>query len=174
MSFDKKKYIKEYFQKNKEKIKIQKKQYYLKNRTKFLNKQKEYNKRNKKFISNYYSKWWDKHKEEYNKKHSIYNKQYRKNNVQALIKHRLRANLRKRLYLKRGNKYNIDYNSILNYLKPFPKNIEDYHIDHIIPLSSFNLTKDEEIQKAFTPSNHQWLLAHDNLIKSNKVIENVN
>ena len=67
-----------------------------------------------------------------------------------------------------SKKYGIDYLAIIEHLKPFPKDISNYHIDHIIPLCSFNFinldgsTNFEEIQKAFSPMNHQWLTAQEN------------
>lgn len=94
-----------------------------------------------------------------------------------LLRHRVRASFR--AYTKNGKvmksiKYGIDYQSIIEYLKPFPKNIKNYHIDHIRPLVNFNFINEdgstdlEEVKKAFAPENHQWLTAHENLVKWGK------
>ena len=51
----------------------------------------------------------------------------------------------------------MEYEAIINHLKPIPEDIRKYHIDHIKPLCSFNfINKDgssnpEEIKKAFAP-----------------------
>lgn len=66
-------------------------------------------------------------------------------------------------------KYGIDYGAIIEHLKPFPKDISNYHIDHIKPLCSFNLNKKEEVKMAFDKGNLQWLLAKENRIKNGKV-----
>jgi len=43
--------------------------------------------------------------------------------------------------------YGIDLQKIINHLKPFPKDLKNYDIDHIIPLIKFDLTKREDIKK---------------------------
>lgn len=47
-----------------------------------------------------------------------------------------------------------------------------WHIDHILPCSSFNLLDPEEQRKCFHWSNMQPLWANDNLRKSDKIIKN--
>ncbi len=73
--------------------------------------------------------------------------------------------------IRKSKDYGIDYDKIINHLKPFPADTSLYHIDHIKPLRSFNLEDPDEIKKAFAPENHQWLLAEENLKKGGKLEE---
>ncbi len=69
-------------------------------------------------------------------------------------------------------KYDINIPAICNYLGPHPNTLGKkgkYHIDHIIPLSKFDLNNPEYIKVAFSPENHQWLTAEANLKKGNKI-----
>ncbi len=68
-----------------------------------------------------------------------------------------------------ARKYGINYKEIIEHLKPFPENLSAYHIDHIIPLSSFDFNDPEQIKEAFAPENHQWLTAEENLRKGAKM-----
>ena len=65
-------------------------------------------------------------------------------------------------------KYGVDYRKIIDYIGERPNDGRKYHIDHIRPLCSFDLTKMDEIKKAFAPENHQWLEASENLRKGGK------
>jgi hypothetical protein len=47
--------------------------------------------------------------------------------------------------------------------------LKGWHVDHIIPLSSFNLTIEDEVKKACHFTNLQPLWWQDNLEKSNKI-----
>ena len=68
------------------------------------------------------------------------------------------------------DKYGINLKEIIEHLKPFPENLKNFEIDHIIPLHTFNLTNPEEVKRAFAPSNLQWLTREENGKKSGKLI----
>jgi len=100
-----------------------------------------------------------------------------KKNKYLFLKERIRGSFRNVLkrYSKTGKimsskKYGVDYKKIIEHLKPFPKDLSKYHIDHIIPLSWFDFSNPKEIKWAFAPENHQWLTIQENLKKSNKEI----
>ena len=101
-----------------------------------------------------------------------YHEKRRKTDKGFQISNRLRNRLRGVLkkYIQEGKiitskKYGIDYKAIIEHLKPFPKDVSKYHVDHIKPLCSFDLTNSNEVKKAFSPKNHQWLLVEENLAK---------
>ena len=85
---------------------------------------------------------------------------------------------------KKNVKRTLKYSEILGCDKEFLKehlrknfkekmsfnNYGKWHIDHIIPISSFNLEKKEELLKCFNYKNLQPLWAKENLVKSNKII----
>lgn len=48
---------------------------------------------------------------------------------------------------------------------------DGWHLDHIIPIASFDLSKEEEQRKCFHYTNLQPLWAEDNLSKQDKVLE---
>ena len=151
---------KSWYERNKEKRKDLKKEqdkkYYLKNMENLQEKAKKY---------------YQEHKSERNK--YICNRLKTDKNFRIAC--RLRGSLRKALKTYSigkkfpSSKYGINYKEIIKHLKPFPNNIKDYHVDHIKPLCSFNLTDPEQVKIAFAPENHQWLLAEENLIKGGRI-----
>ena len=70
---------------------------------------------------------------------------------------------------KSADEYGINYEAIIKYIGPKPDDIQDWHIDHIIPLASFDFDDIEQIQLAFSPENHQWLIAKENYVKGSKL-----
>lgn len=128
--------------------------------------------------------WRRENKQRYQEYYNDYRKKRIKEDLNFKIACLVRIRLRKVLnkYTSEGkimssNKYGINFKKIIEHLKPFPADTSKYHIDHIKPLASFNFVNGdgtqnlEEIRKAFAPENHQWLLAEDNLMKSDKIIE---
>jgi len=108
---------------------------------------------------------------------NTYTKNRRLNDKEFITKKRLRDSLYNALnrYTKIGKiqssgKYGINYKEIIESLKPFPENLKEYHIDHIIPCSAFNLEDPEQVKICFSPDNLQWLPAKENRVKFNKII----
>lgn len=102
------------------------------------------------------------------------------NDLDFAVADRLRRSLNHALtkYSKYGKimsskKYGIDWESIINHLKPFPNNLKEFEIDHIIPLCKFNLTNPEEIERAFSPNNLQWLTREENRRKGGRIIKSL-
>lgn len=109
----------------------------------------------------------------------IYVKNRRKTDFQFYIQSNLKCLFR--LALKKyGNgktqsskKYDIVWDEAIKKLietKPLDFNERKYHIDHIRPLSSFDLTDLKQIKQAFAPGNLQWLEATENIRKGNKTL----
>ena len=101
----------------------------------------------------------------------------RKNNKNYYIGGLLRRRFNKVLLfysktgkIKNSSGYGINYKKIIEYLKPFPKNIKNYQVDHVIPLSWFDFDNPKEVKWAFAPENHQWLTKEQNLIKGDRYI----
>ena len=69
-----------------------------------------------------------------------------------------------------SKKYGINWKEIIESLKPFPENLKNFEIDHIIPLHTFNLTDEREVKIAFSPSNLQWLPKEENRRKGGKIL----
>lgn len=70
--------------------------------------------------------------------------------------------------VRKADEYGVNYKAIIDMLGPCPGKLENYHIDHIKPLSLFNFEDVSQIRQAFAPENHQWLTKKENLKKSNK------
>lgn len=69
-----------------------------------------------------------------------------------------------------SKKYGINWAEVIKSLMPFPNDLKDYEIDHVIPLHTFDLTNIEQVKDAFAPSNLQWLTMKENRKKSGKLM----
>ena len=175
-------YKKEYNQKPEVKARRNK----LNSRIESVSKRKEYNQRSevKARKRKYISKLEVKAKrKEYLNKPEVKNKinerdrKRRKNNESFNLQNNLRSHFSKslKLYSETGKimpikKYDVDVKAIIEHLKPFPKDIENYEVDHIIPLSKFDHNNLEQVRRAWTPKNHAWLLKGANRRKGNKLV----
>lgn len=72
--------------------------------------------------------------------------------------------------IRSSKKYGINWQEIIESLKPFPEDLKNFEIDHIIPLYIFDLTNNEEVKKEFSSSNLQWLTRKENRRKSGKIM----
>lgn len=157
--------------KNKDKVREYKKKEYEKNRDKILEKKREYYKENKEKIleerRNYKQRSYKRRAERYKK-----DKGY-------MIEMRLRA----RFYglISVDKKKDRFYDLVGCTKKELKEHIEstfkrgmcwdnysEWHIDHIRPCSSFDLTDSEQQKECFNYRNLQALWAEENLIKSSK------
>jgi len=182
-------YMKEYQQDNKEAITTYKKrnkkiiasyqkEYHQKNKKKLLTKMKEYNEKNKETIASYQKEYH----QDYKPIHNARNKERRKTDVLFILKGRLRSRTLtafKNKGYKKGTKTNemlgAEWDIVKKHMeRQFTKgmnwgNMSDWHIDHVIPLSSAK--NEEELMNLSHYTNLQPLWVVDNLEKSDKIIE---
>ncbi len=166
------KYRFEYERLNKKNIRDRKKEYYKKNKDKIDKRKKEWMKNNPEKWKAYFQRYYKKNKDKIVAYGSDWERKMKIESENFAIRKALRSRLKQAFknYSKFGktntsDKYGVDYDAIIEHLKPFPKDRSLYHIDHILPCCSFDLTDLEQVKKCFTPENHQWLLIKDNLQK---------
>tara|TARA_R110002051_G_scaffold322547_1_gene413335 strand:- start:1201 stop:2217 length:1017 start_codon:yes stop_codon:yes gene_type:complete len=108
-----------------------------------------------------------------------------KNNLSYVMTRRLRSCLFNALslYTEKGKvqssrSYGLDYSKCINKLSKDAKEMGytleeiksmDYHVDHIIPMSIYNLEDTNEVKKCCNPENMRWLKSNDNIVKGNKL-----
>jgi hypothetical protein len=181
---------KKWYLKNKERQSKRKKLWYLKNKKHCNKKNKSWYLKNKEKKLEKNKLWYLKNKEYHNQN----NKQYFKENREKIrnrnkkrrhvnIEYRLTINLRRRFLLALQGKNKS--NSTIKLLGCTPEFLKKYieskfkpgmswdkrhlfHIDHIRPCASFDLSKPEEQEKCFHYTNLQPLWAKDNLSKGAK------
>ena len=161
----------EYNQNNTEKIK----QYKQNNREKIATQQTEYKQNNREKIATQSAEYYQNNKEKI--------KQYKRNRYKNNENARLIQNLRTRIYKTLNGKsksvhakeiLGIDietYKRWIKYQMTEEMNFNNIHIDHVKPISSFDISNDNELLEAFNWRNTQPLLKQDNLRKSNKFNE---
>ena len=157
--------IKAYYKQNAEKIKAYRKQ----NREKIRERQKAYHKQNR-------------------DKKRIYKRNRHKTDINFKLRGNLRSGIRRVLKGKSKSKKTMDLigcsadflkkhlenqfqpgMSWNNYGNPNGDHSECWHIDHILPCASFDLSDPKQQQKCFHYSNLQPLWAKDNISKGAKI-----
>lgn len=163
------------------------KKYQLKNRTRILEQRKQYRLNNRDKII----EWRENNKErskKVNKKWAIKNRdklrKNQKNRLKTDIQFKISRNLRKRIwsainnYTKSNTTLYLLGCSIkdlkIHLEKQFTKgmtwkNYGKWHIDHIKPCASFDMSKEIEQKKCFHYTNLQPLWAKDNYLKGSKI-----
>lgn len=175
------------------------KQFRVKHREKMLEKEKE--KRSKESYQNYHKEYYDKNAEKlkkYSKKSmkKLFDKNpeefrkkkrdYARELCQKNLNHRLRGNLRHRMWgvLRGIHKSESSLQLLGCSIEEWKKHLESkftegmswenygkWHIDHIIPCTFFDLTIKENQFKCFHYSNTQPLWAEQNISKGSKLIQ---
>ncbi len=191
-----KSYKKQYYLDNKDKISEKQKLYYENNKEVIAEKEKQYYDKNKETILVKNKQYYEENKEIVLEKNSAYRKEHKteitekqKERLEVDINFKLSCRLRTRLSgaLKNNRKcgsavsdlgcsiselkiwleqqfYNHSYTG-----EPMTwENYGEWHIDHILPLSKFDLTDKTQLLKACNWFNLQPLWAEDNLKKSDK------
>jgi len=165
------------------------KRFYKKNKKKRLQHSTDWAKENREHLREYHKKW-----REENVNHvREYRNNYERTRKSSDPIYKLIANFRTAIWtnLKENNtEKNGHYFEILGYtLTELKEHLEkqfingicygmswenygEWHVDHIIPISSFNFTSiyDEDFKKCWSLSNLQPLWGPDNIKKSNKII----
>jgi len=133
----------------------------------------------------YWAKWRENNRDkikETNAKNKEYKRKWAQNQRQISIQYRLKENIRSRINLALKNKSNSSEELLgcpiekyIIYLEQqFDQNMnwENYgiywEIDHKQPISTFDLTKEQEIKECFNYTNTQPLSINENRQKGNK------
>lgn len=172
---------KEYNEKNKYELLKNKKEYYEENKKEIKEKQKKYRAENKEYFEKYNKEYRENNKEKLNKKSAEWAKDKIDNDPSFYLKEKLRDLFKKNMKNKNKSKQkkfkeytgfrNDEYE---NHFKVDPLWIKycngaGLHIDHIIPVSSYDFNDLEEIKKCWNPLNLRLLPATENMSKGNKI-----
>lgn len=169
---------KEYYRKNKAKINVQNRKYREKNKEKLAAKKREYIEKNKGKVAARIRK--------YNKKPEVkerINKRLRERRKEDPL-FRLTTNMRNALNSSLKRAQTKKQQTSFKYISCSPSFLLERlekmriergldasaHVDHMMPLDSFDLSDPEQLRRAWNISNLQLLSAEDNFKKSNKVI----
>ena len=178
-----------YIEKNKEKIAAKAREYNEKNKVKISARRREYQRKNAEKISSYLRKYNEKNKEklvakrqrkEVKERINKRLRERRKEDPQFRLTNNMRNALKRSLQKAKTKKKQTSF----KYFYCSPSFLferiekmrverglnEDFHVDHMLPLDSFDLSNPEQLKRAWHWSNLQAISPKENLRKSNKVI----
>jgi len=163
----------QYVERNKDKVKQRKKEYYIRNRDKIIAKRQAISEQTKQTMELYRIKNVDKIRE-YNRKRYKSSPQVR---ISKTIRSRIQDALKREHKSSRTEKLlGISFKEFKTYIEIMFKpnmswdNYGEWEIDHIKPISSFDLTNPKEQFKAFNYKNTQPLWLSENRRKSAKIL----
>lgn len=176
-----------YFRKNRNKYstickdcaKTNSKDKYIKNRYNILEQKKEYRKNNSAKISKYGKKWREDNKQKILENNRFYKKKKRETDIIFRLHCNISSSISRCVKRKTTTQYlktfGYTIDNLVEHLESlFEKgmNWENYgkwHIDHIYPVSKFNLEDEEQLKRCWALDNLQPLWDLDNIKKGNKV-----
>jgi len=175
--------IKKWYEKNKEKHKETQKKWYEKNKEKLKEFRKKYRDENKDKRKQYDKEYGGKNRERINERRR---KREKTNNIARLrrvLRHRIYDSIKKNYSIKAYKTQELLGCTVLEVRKHLEKQFKEgmswenyghktWHIDHIIPCASFDLTDPEQQKKCFHYTNLQPLWASENLSKGSKILLN--
>jgi hypothetical protein len=169
---------KAYYEQNREKVKECQKAYYEQNREKIKENRKAYREQNREKLKGYKKAY----REQNRSRLRIYYRNRRKTDINFKIGENLRRRIRHAL---KGNSKSQNTLELLGCSDDFAKKhlenqfqpgmswknygFSGWHVDHIIPCASFDLSNPEQQKKCFHYSNLQPLWAKDNMSKQAKL-----
>ena len=171
---------KEYYLNNKEEISKKRKQHYLKNRDKIRQRQKQYCERNKELIQRLNREYRNNNLKQIAENNRIYFRNRYRSDIQYRLKNILRARLNAAV---KGNfRSGSAVRDLGCTIEKFKRYLESlfksgmswgnygslWQIDHIISLSSFDLTDRGQLLSACNYKNLQPMFSVDNLRKSDR------
>ena len=175
-----------YYERHKDKLKKRSRLFYLENRERVLKREKIYQIKNKDKKSEYDAKRFQKIYQSVKKQRISYCNKWRRKKYKEDVGYKIRTVLRNRFKQAfKNGKFVDSQGCTMDELKIYLQSqFQDgmnwgnygcqegqWSIDHIYPLSKFDLTKESERMKAFHYSNLQPLWHRDNLRKSNKIVK---
>jgi hypothetical protein len=176
-----KEYLKEWRENNHDKIKENKKKYREQNADKLKEYQKEWRENNADKRKEYGKEWYEKNKCEHNKRYGeckicnlpLYLINIQRHQINRCFKLSSENKTKSSIeYLGCDAEYFIEYfekkMNLWNQHNDIKMEWQNIHIDHIKPVSSFNLDDEDDFLDCCHYTNLQPLLATDNLSKNNK------